>query len=75
MNPDFQTFLEGIPSISLPISIKGCSINTLNLPTIKREKYASKGANYAYGKLLLNNDYIVIIFLGSADCEIPIVAT
>lgn len=74
-NPEFNAFLEKIPSITLPVTIRECSVNTQGLTKIDSNKFVSETVNYGYGKLAPNNKYVAVIFLASADCEIPVLVT
>lgn len=70
-----NAFLEKIPSITLPIEIRGCSINTQSLTRVDNNKFISANVNYGYGKLEPNSKFTAVVFLASADCEIPVLAT
>lgn len=73
VNKQFQAFLDQLPTLDLPIKIKGCEIDHTGLIDFTETPpgpYLTEPC-FAVGQLKTNGTYISIITLGLADCLLP----
>jgi len=75
-NPEFAQFLRKFPSLSYPVTINGCLVNLDSLAKLSGEKYLPEDAfGHAYGIVPASDEYVCVILLAQADCEIPVILT
>ncbi len=76
--PAFDTFLTRFALRQLPITVRGCRLDSSEkLPTLDYEKdtvYA-KINGLAYGSFATNGDYTALLTLAAADCWVPVLTT
>jgi hypothetical protein len=77
---DFNTFLNKFKHSEIPITIKGCKIATLPISdTFKKSDsdsiYMPLSGSLPYCTFKTNGNYAAIIYLGEADCFLPILRT
>lgn len=73
----FQSFLDQLPKIDLPLRIKGCEISNEGLIEFNEDKpspYVPNGS-YAVGQISTNGNYVSIITLAPAECLLPVITT
>jgi len=77
---DFNTFLRKFRYSEIPITIKGCKIATSPIAdTFKKSDadslYMPLSGSLPYCTFKTNGNYFAIIYLGEADCFLPILRT
>ncbi len=76
-NNEFSNYLKSFSYATLPVVIKGCSINVDKLVEFQanESRKFNKDYSYAYCRIPTNGNYIAAITLGVADCYLPVLRT
>lgn len=76
-NNEFSNYLKYFSHATLPIIIKGCSINVDKLFEFQanESRKFNKDYSYAYCQMPTNGNFIATIALGVADCYLPVLTT
>lgn len=76
-NDEFSNYLKCFSHATLPIEIKGCSMNVDNLFEFqaKKSRKFNMDYSYAYCQIPTNGNFIATIILGVADCYLPVLTT
>lgn len=77
VNDEFTMYLDNFEKAELPITMKGCLMNSDGLKEFDGKKFSKYNSDnsYAYRQISTNGTYIATITLGLADCILPVLTT
>ncbi|HWY98604.1 MAG TPA: hypothetical protein VNY36_05940 [Bacteroidia bacterium] len=79
-NSDFNAFLKKFKHHEIPLAIKGCKINMSHIAdtfkiSASDSLYMPLEGFIPYCTFKTNGNYVAIIYLGEADCLLPVIRT